>query len=85
MLVLSRVVGELISIGDDITVRIGQENTTQGFHSTSLVAAGYGVDLGSSLGVVGPTRMDYATIVPRAQYIMNKTTDLLAEGGITNG
>lgn len=37
------------------------------------------------LGVIGSTRMDYATIVPRAQYIMNKTTDLLAEGGITNG
>ncbi len=76
--VLMRLLGE--AAGDDITVRIGQENTTQGFHTTSLVAAGYGVDLGSSLGVVGPTRMDYPSTIAAVRAVARYVSRFLIEG-----
>ena len=61
--------------------------SAQELKDTSVVMTKFDIGEGMQglIGVVGPTRMDYATIVPRAQYIMNKTTDFLAEGGITNG
>ena len=61
--VLMRLLGE--AGGDDVTVRIGQEHTDEPFQTTSLVASGYGVEYGASLGVVGPTRMDYRRRSPR--------------------
>jgi hypothetical protein len=49
--------------GDAIMVRIGQENSVQGMEATSVVSTGYarGDELVASLGVVGPTHMDYAS------------------------
>ena len=66
---------------------IGEENPYFELKNTAtmLCSLHYNSQQRAVLGVIGSTRMDYATIVPRAQYIMNKTTDLLAEGGITNG
>ncbi|MGA0184432.1 MAG: heat-inducible transcriptional repressor HrcA, partial [Candidatus Nanopelagicales bacterium] len=59
--VLLRLLGEL-SIESPVTVRIGQENDVHGLESTSVVTAGYGRtdEPVASLGVVGPTHMDYA-------------------------
>ncbi|MBV2363061.1 heat-inducible transcriptional repressor HrcA [Streptomonospora nanhaiensis] len=58
--VLLRLLGEM---GDApmLTVRIGAENSHEGFKSTSIVSAGYGIGDQplAKLGVVGPTRMDY--------------------------
>jgi heat-inducible transcriptional repressor len=44
---------------DSMSVRIGQEQNEKGLQTTSLVTMGYGSALGA-LGVIGPTRMDYA-------------------------
>jgi heat-inducible transcriptional repressor len=59
--VLLRLLGEL-SIETPVTVRIGQETEVQGLESTSVVTAGYGRNEQpvASLGVMGPTHMDYA-------------------------
>ena len=76
--VLMRLLGE--AAGDDVTVRIGQENTTQGFHSTSLVASGYGSDLHASLGVVGPTRMDYPSTIAAVRAVARYVSRFLNEG-----
>ena len=47
-----------------VTVRIGGENDVEGLRSTSVVAIGYGPGPSvASLGVVGPTRMDYANSI----------------------
>lgn len=58
--VLLKLLGE---VGDDgaVTVRIGHEGPYQELAATSVVATGYGPDEQSlaSLGIVGPTRMDY--------------------------
>ena len=66
---------------------IGEENPYFELKNTAtmLCSLHYNSQQRAVLGVIGSTRMYYATIGPRAQYIMNKTTDLLAEGGITNG
>ena len=44
---------------DSMSVRIGREQNEKGLQTTSLVTMGYGSALGA-LGVIGPTRMDYA-------------------------
>ncbi|MHA7860275.1 heat-inducible transcriptional repressor HrcA [Tessaracoccus sp. Y36] len=76
--VLMRLLGE--AGGDDITVRIGQENTAQGFQSTSLVASGYGADFRASLGVVGPTRMDYPSTIAAVRAVARYVSRFLNEG-----
>jgi heat-inducible transcriptional repressor len=57
--VLLKLLGEATS--DAITVRIGHEGPYQELATTSVIATGYGPGEESvgSLGIVGPTRMDY--------------------------
>jgi heat-inducible transcriptional repressor len=58
--VLLKLLGEAHT-GGAITVRIGAEGPYQELAATSVVATGYGPgdDALGSLGIVGPTRMDY--------------------------
>ncbi|MGC4109677.1 MAG: heat-inducible transcriptional repressor HrcA [Nocardioides sp.] len=58
--VLLKLLGETQTAGM-VTVRIGHEGPYQEFASTSVVSTGYGPgdQAAGSLGVVGPTRMDY--------------------------
>lgn len=76
--VLLRLLDE--AAGDDVTVRIGQENHAQGFHATSLVASGYGAQYGASLGVVGPTRMDYPSTIAAVRAVARYVSRILSEG-----
>lgn len=78
--VLLRLLGE--TNGDDVTVRIGQENTHEGLQTTSLVASPYG-DPGhtwANLGVVGPTRMDYPSTIASVRAVARYLGRYLAEG-----
>ncbi|MGA1279272.1 MAG: hypothetical protein ACO3YA_03100, partial [Candidatus Nanopelagicaceae bacterium] len=45
-------------VSDLLTVRIGDEQIDEKLQKTSLIAATYGS--GAAVGVLGPTRMDYA-------------------------
>jgi heat-inducible transcriptional repressor len=58
--VLLKLLGEAHT-GGAITVRIGHEGPYQELSSTSVVATGYGPgdEALATLGIVGPTRMDY--------------------------
>ena len=58
--VLLKLLGEATS-SDSITVRIGHEGPYQELATTSVIATGYGPgeEAVGSLGIVGPTRMDY--------------------------
>ena len=58
--VLLRLLGEATMAGG-VTVRIGHENPVEGLESTSVITARYGrgSKTVASLGVVGPTHMDY--------------------------
>lgn len=72
--VLLKLLGEASADGE-LTVRIGTEGPFRQFSATSVVASGYGPgnDALASLGVVGPTRMDYpstmATVRAVARYV----------------
>lgn len=79
--VLLRLLDEAVS-GDDVTIRIGQENTAEGFQTTSLVASPYGSDgdLAASLGIVGPTRMDYPSTIASVRAVARYVSRFLTEG-----
>jgi heat-inducible transcriptional repressor len=58
--VLLRLLGEAV---DEMKVRIGHEQEDKKLHSTSVITTGYGPTGESlaTLGIIGPTRMDYPT------------------------
>ncbi len=61
-----------------VRVRIGDENP-EGLRSTSVVSIGYGPgsDSLASLGVVGPTRMDYPGTMSAVRAVARYVGDLL--------
>ena len=65
----------LADANQHVQVRIGHEQPEKGLQTTSLISVGYGIDGQSvgALGVIGPTRMDYAqtiaTVNAVARYI----------------
>ncbi|KQM15315.1 HrcA family transcriptional regulator [Plantibacter sp. Leaf171] len=61
--VLLRLFGEMESERDGVVASIGRENASFGLETTSVVAGNYRSSGGeiARLGVLGPTRMDYAS------------------------
>jgi len=67
--VLLKLLGEANDPGL-VMVRIGEENTVEGLRSTSVVSVGYGPGTAvASMGVVGPTRMDYPSTITAVRAI----------------
>ena len=81
-MVLLRLLGEATDPRGDVTVRIGQENSNQRLQSTSVVASHYGnqSDGWATLGVVGPTRMDYPSTMASVRAVAQYVGRFLAEG-----
>jgi heat-inducible transcriptional repressor len=79
--VLLKLLGEANS-ADEVTVRIGHENPYKELQSTSVVASGYGsqVDTFATLGVVGPTRMDYPSTMASVRAVARYVGRFLSEG-----
>ena len=79
--VLLRLLGE-VGIGGDVTVRIGHENPYEPLQATSVVASAYGnsPDAGATLGIVGPTRMDYPSTMAAVRAVARDVGRFLAEG-----
>jgi len=74
---------KLIGEANDPTmvhVKIGEENSVEGLRSTSVVTVGYGREGApyAGLGVLGPTRMDYATSISSVRAVARYVGDLLA-------
>ena len=57
---------------DRPTVRIGEENQVEDLRSASLVAQRYQLVTAGSLGVLGPTRMDYATVLATVRAVADQ-------------
>jgi heat-inducible transcriptional repressor len=76
--VLLRLLGETAS--EHPMVRIGSENPVEELTSTSVVTTSYEVDgsVVASLGVVGPTRMDYAANMASVQAVARYLGRILA-------
>lgn len=65
--------------GKGVIVRIGSENEVPSAKDYSLVASGYGIDgdnLGT-VGIIGPTRMDYARAMAAVEYIADNLSKAL--------
>jgi heat-inducible transcriptional repressor len=78
--VLLRLLGEAAS-GSGITVRIGHENPVERLETTSVVTARYGRgdQAVASLGVVGPTHMDYPGTMGAVQAVAQYVSRILEE------
>ena len=78
--VLLKLLGEVSTA--DVLVRIGQENPYKELQSTSVVASGYGsqLDTFATLGVVGPTRMDYPSTMASVRAVARYVGRFLSEG-----
>ncbi|MDP9068306.1 MAG: heat-inducible transcriptional repressor HrcA [Actinomycetota bacterium] len=69
---------------DQVSVRIGRENTLEEMQACTVVTARYGTDdqpLGS-LGVVGPTRMDYRRTISAVHEVASNLGRMLSSLGI---
>ena len=69
-------------IGDGVRVFLGEDSDITSELDFSLVATPYGVDekpLGS-LGIMGPSRMEYPRIVPLVRYLGETLSRALASG-----
>ena len=66
-------------------MRIGSENPVTGLQSTSLVSMGYGsgAERVASLGVLGPTRMDYPTTMASVRAVARYVSEILDENQAT--
>jgi heat-inducible transcriptional repressor len=79
--VLLKLLGEATS-SSTVTVRIGHEGPYQQLSSTSVVATGYGPgdEALATLGIVGPTRMDYPGTMAAVRAVARYVSRILDEG-----
>ena len=65
---LSRILAES---RDGVDVRIGSENKFKQLEKSSVIMAKYNVDgdKRGSIGIIGPTRIDYAELIPSVRYL----------------
>jgi heat-inducible transcriptional repressor len=77
--VLLRLLGD---VSDTVQVRIGHEQNEQNLRQTSLVTVGYGSDSAplGALGVIGPTRMDYAGSIAAVSAVARYVGRYMNEG-----
>lgn len=70
--------------GDPTQILIGPENVADALKDTSVVMASYDIGEGMQgvIGVVGPTRMDYAKITARLSYLAEGLSRLFGRGSL---
>jgi Transcriptional regulator of heat shock gene len=62
---------------DGVAVRIGTENSISGLSGTSVVSTAYDAGSFASLGVLGPTRMDYPSTMAAVRAVARYVADIL--------
>ena len=70
-------------MGDsDTKILIGPENVSDALKDTSVVMASYDIGDGMRgvIGVVGPTRMDYAKVTARLNYFAESLSKMFGKG-----
>jgi len=79
LVVLELLDGALTTEG--VQIRIGEENPDTNFQDFSVITANYGngpITLGS-IGVIGPTRMDYGAVIPVIEYTAKTLSQAIAK------
>lgn len=66
---------------EDINIKIGNENRYKQLESSSVVVAKYFVngDDSGTIGIIGPTRMDYESIIPSVKYLTGLVGQLITQ------
>lgn len=71
--------------GENVKILIGPENVVDELKDSSVIMASY--DIGSGMqgviGVVGPTRMDYADLAARLSYFAEGLSRIFGMGGLS--
>ena len=80
---LLEVMADALSV-QNVSVRIGSENEAEGMQFSSVISAPYGVGghILGSLGVVGPTRMDYRKTIAAVYEVSANLGRMLTELGM---
>ncbi len=75
---LSEVIG---GISEPLNVKIGRENLYRQLENSSVIVAKYSVggDDSGTIGLIGPTRMDYENIIPSVKYLTNLVGRLITQ------
>ncbi|MPM67364.1 Heat-inducible transcription repressor HrcA [bioreactor metagenome] len=75
-----------ISQSDPMRILIGPENVAEALRDTSVVMASYDIGGGMRgiIGVVGPTRMDYARLTARLTYFADGLARLFGKGELSD-
>lgn len=70
-----------------MNILIGPENISEALKDTSVVMASYdiGDHMKGVIGVVGPTRMDYAKVTARLSYFADSLTRMFGKGELPPG
>jgi heat-inducible transcriptional repressor len=78
--ILLKLLGEATN-PQTLTVRIGHENPYEGLATTSVVATGYGSksEALATLGIVGPTHMDYPSTMGAVRAVARYVSQILAD------
>ena len=73
--------------GKNMNILIGPENVSDALKDTSVVMASYdiGDNMRGVIGVVGPTRMDYAKVTARLSYFADSLTRMFGKGELPPG
>ena len=73
--------------GKNMNILIGPENVNDALKDTSVVMASYdiGDNMKGVIGVVGPTRMDYAKVTARPSYFADSLTRMFGKGELPAG
>jgi heat-inducible transcriptional repressor len=63
-----------------VQVVIGEENRNETLHDLSLVFSRYGIpdQIGGTIGIIGPTRMNYRRAISTVAYISAILSDLVS-------
>ena len=72
---------------ENMNILIGPENVSDALKDTSVVMASYdiGDNMKGVIGVVGPTRMDYAKVTARLSYFADSLTRMFGKGELPAG
>jgi heat-inducible transcriptional repressor len=64
-----------------IRISIGEENPEEAAHECSIITANYeiGGRVVGTIGVLGPTRMDYAHVVSVVEFIAQSLSEFLSK------
>ncbi len=79
--VLKEILNDSNAQEDGVTVKIGGENRVEGLHDCSTITATYQINgkVIGSVGVIGPTRMDYEKAVSIVEFMTRHLSQLMKD------